>query len=343
MERPLVSVIIPVYNVEKYLSQCLDSVLAQTYSNIEVICVNDGSTDKTSGILRDYSLRDNRLFVIDNGNQGVSASRNLGLEQSQGEYIMFVDADDWIDLACINKTLDVLLNQHCDIVMFPYIRERGGASTKRDLFNGSRIFEGEECRRLARRIIGPINEEVTSPASLDSYGTIWGKLYKRNIIEGLKFVDLSIIGTAEDSLFNMFAFRNASVVGYCPDVYYHYRRNVHSSLTGGSVPRLLEKWKVLFAIISENFKQNEDQLALSNRIALGTLGLLINAYQSNHPYKEIKTVLNDFTIHQALTDLDSNNMPVHWRFFFSNAKLGNYKLMVVILSLIQVIRKRRIC
>lgn len=342
MDNPLVSVIIPAYNADKYLSQCLDSVLAQTYTNLEIICINDGSTDDTSDVLRDYSSRDNRISVIDNGNHGVSASRNIGLERAQGEYVMFVDADDWIDLDCIDQTLKQLKCHRCDIVMFPYMRERGSLSSKRDLFKDFQIFEGQECKKLARRMIGPINEDVLSPASLDSYGTIWGKLFKRNIIEGITFVDLKTIGTAEDSLFNMFAFRRASRVAYCPDIFYHYRRDIDSSLTGGSITGLLDKWKTLFTIISDNFKQADDQLALSNRIALGAVGLLINAYESNHPVKEIKTVLDDSVIHKALTNLDKKRMPIHWRLFFSIAEAGHSLLMIVILTLIQAIRKRRV-
>jgi glycosyltransferase involved in cell wall biosynthesis len=95
---PKVSVIIPVYNTEKYLRQCLDSVVNQTLKDIEIICINDGSTDKSLTILRDYASKDNRIVVINNTNEGAGASRNKGLEISNGTYLVFWDSDDFLSL-----------------------------------------------------------------------------------------------------------------------------------------------------------------------------------------------------------------------------------------------------
>lgn len=339
MCAPLVSVIIPVYNAEKYLEKCLDSILCQTYRQLEVICINDGSTDSSLAILTKCSQKDERVLVINKENQGVSIARNVGLEQMKGDYAMFVDADDWLDIDCIEKVMTFRSEFHCDIVMFSYIRERAKASVKRDLFSNAIVFEGEECSELARRIIGPINEEITSPSSLDSYGTIWGKLYSSQLINGLRFVDLKEIGTAEDSLFNMFAFKQSDKIGYIPDVYYHYRRSVHSSLTGGYVPDLLIKWKSLFSIIDNNFRDEDEKQSLSNRIALGTLGLMINAYKSNQVMSEVRDVLGDDLIHQSLTALNKRNLPLHWKLFYSLAEFRFCRLIIFIISVIQKIRE----
>lgn len=339
MENPLVSIIIPVYNVEQYLPQCLDSVLAQSYPNIEVICINDGSTDESLAILTSYSQKDKRLLVIDKENQGVSVARNVGIEQMKGDFVMFVDSDDWLDDDCIERVLAYQEENQCDIVMFSYVRERAHSSMKKELFGQSVVFEGEECKKLARRIIGPINEEITSPASLDSYGTIWGKLYRKQVIEDLRFVDLKKIGTAEDSLFNMFAFKRSDRIGFIQDVYYHYRRCVAYSLTGSSIPGLLQKWKSLFSIINDNFTEKEEKLALSNRIALGTLGLMINAYGSSQEKSEMKDVLNDNLIHSSLVALNKRYMPLHWKIFYSLAELKSSRLIFLLISIINVLRR----
>ena len=338
MEKLLVSIIIPVYNVEKYLPQCLDSVLAQTYTNIEVICVNDGSTDNSFKILQKVESLDNRLRIINIPNSGVSNARNVGLSEAKGEWVMFVDSDDWLDTDCIEKVLAFQKEFQCDIVMFSYIRERLHSSIKRDLFSQSIVFKGDKREKMARRIIGPINEEITSPSSLDSYGTIWGKLYSSRVISDLRFVDLNVIGTAEDSLFNMFAFKRSEKIGFVSHVYYHYRRGVASSLTGGSIPGLLDKWKVLFSIIDENFTEKDEKQALSNRIALGTLGLMINAYQSNQGKSEMKYALNDNLIHNSLVSLNKHHMPVHWKLFYTLAELRFNRVLSLIISLIQVVR-----
>lgn len=318
MENPLVSIIIPIYNAEKYLPHCLDSIIAQTYTNLEIICINDGSTDDSGRIILDYCSSDERISIISLKNGGVSNARNKGLDIANGEWVLFVDADDWLDGDCVERLLSVL-DDDCDIVMFPYISERRGVSLKRDLFRGKQIFRNEDCKRLARRMIGPINREVNSPSNLDSYGTVWGKFYKHALLCDLKFKDLKEIGSAEDSLYNMFAFKRARTVLYCPDCYYHYRKN-NESLTEGYIPNLKNKWRVLFSIISNHFTEDEELEALSNRIALGTLGLLINEIHSSNPQRGISDLLNDDLYNKNLRDLSTNNMPLHWKLFFFAAR-----------------------
>ena len=95
-KQPLISIIIPVYNVERYLPECLDSLLAQTYQNFELLCVNDGSSDSSQSILEQYARKDSRVRVFCKKNGGVSSARNFGLEQAKGEYIGFVDSDDFV-------------------------------------------------------------------------------------------------------------------------------------------------------------------------------------------------------------------------------------------------------
>lgn len=112
---PLISVIIPVYNVEQYLRRCLDSVVAQTYQNLEIICVDDGSVDHSGKICDQYAARDARIKVIHQENQGLSAARNRGLDAAEGEYIAFVDSDDYILEDMYKKMLDKLLDYNVDL------------------------------------------------------------------------------------------------------------------------------------------------------------------------------------------------------------------------------------
>ena len=107
-ESPLVSVIIPIYNVEKYLRECLDSVINQSYTNLEIICVNDGSTDSSGEIVQEYAKKDCRIVYIEQQNSGQSIARNVGLERVKGEWIYFLDADDYIDLDCLEEMVSAL-------------------------------------------------------------------------------------------------------------------------------------------------------------------------------------------------------------------------------------------
>ncbi|WP_334094025.1 glycosyltransferase family 2 protein, partial [Helicobacter typhlonius] len=105
-DKPLVSVIIPIYNVEKYVAQCLDSIISQSYTNLEIICVNDGSTDSSGEIVQEYAQRDCRICYFEQENQGLGGARNKGLDEAQGEYIYFIDSDDYIDLGYIEGLVD---------------------------------------------------------------------------------------------------------------------------------------------------------------------------------------------------------------------------------------------
>lgn len=117
METELISIIIPVYNVENYLRRCLDSVRAQEYKNIEVILVDDGSKDASGIICDEYAIKDNRFTVIHKTNGGLSEARNFGLEKSNGQYLYFLDSDDWISKDCIRKLYHYLINNNLDIAV----------------------------------------------------------------------------------------------------------------------------------------------------------------------------------------------------------------------------------
>lgn len=110
MNEPLISVIIPIYNVEQYLEQCLDSVVNQTYRNLEIILVDDGSPDKCGAICDAYKAKDERIIVIHQENQGLSAARNAGLDICKGEYIAFVDSVDWVEADYIDAMLEYVGN-----------------------------------------------------------------------------------------------------------------------------------------------------------------------------------------------------------------------------------------
>ena len=106
MAKPLVSVLIPVYNVEKYLERCLDSILKQTLTKIEIICVNDGSTDNSLSILKEYQKKDSRIIIVNKENGGLPSARNAGLDRAEGKYVGFVDSDDYIEPNMFQKLYD---------------------------------------------------------------------------------------------------------------------------------------------------------------------------------------------------------------------------------------------
>ena len=123
MAEPKISIIVPVYNVEEYLEKCIESLIGQTYTNIEIIFVYNKSTDNSLQKLQQYQKKDSRILIIEKENEGVSVARNRGVNLATGEYIMFVDSDDWIDLDNCEKALKTIEKEQADILMWSYVRE----------------------------------------------------------------------------------------------------------------------------------------------------------------------------------------------------------------------------
>ena len=136
-----VSVIVPVYNVEKYLERCLDALVNQTLTDIEIICVNDGSTDNSLEILDRYSKKDERIFVLNQENKGVSIARNEALKLAKGEFIGFVDSDDWVDIDYYEKLYNAAKNNDCDIATASIIRKKEESQKYKIKYDKECIFE----------------------------------------------------------------------------------------------------------------------------------------------------------------------------------------------------------
>lgn len=339
MNTPLVSIIVPVYNTEKYICECLHSLIQQSYSHIEIIAVDDGSTDSSLSILNDISEKDNRLKVFSQCNQGVSAARNLALKKATGEYIMFVDADDWIDLSTIEECLQAIGD--ADVCFFAYIREFPNRSLPKPLFPQTHIFTAETCKQLQRRMIGPTGKELANPGMLDSLGTIWGKLYRKEILNGTEFIDLKVIGTAEDSLYNCNVFRKVKKAIYLNKAFYHYRKFNSGAETKKYKPQLSQQWNRLFDYMKATATDEISQKALHNRIALSIIGLGLNECLSANTLKKktdkIAEIINQTHYKEAYQKLDLTHFPIHWKVFFFAAKHNMKRVLMLLVLCIKTI------
>lgn len=339
MKNPLVSIIIPIYNTEKYIYECLNSLINQSYSHIEIIVVDDGSTDNSLCLLKELSAKDSRLKVFSQPNQGVSAARNLALSKATGTYVMFVDADDWIDPHTIEKCLQAIGD--ADVCFFAYVREFSNRSLPKLLFPQTRHFTGEACKQLQRRMIGPIDQELANPGMLDSLGTIWGKLYRRDILDGTSFIDLKIIGTAEDSLYNCNAFRKVQKAVYINKAFYHYRKFNSGAETKRYKPQLPQQWNKLFEYMKATVTDEISQKALYNRIAFSIIGLGLNECLSPNTMKakiaKIAEIINQPHYRAAYKELDLANFPIHWKVFFFAAKHNMKRVLMLLILCIKKI------
>lgn len=204
-----ISVIIPIFNAENWISRCLNSILNNSYENLEVICINDGSTDKSLALLHEFEKKDKRVILVDQPNGGVSAARNKGLEIATGEYISFVDADDWIH----HDFFKIMMNAigETDIVYCGFIR-CDGFLTDKDITN------------ISRNVVH-ISEQSFIPMPRHE---CWGMVYKRSVIKNVKF-PLGV-KMAEDKVFTNQVYCNATSVTLVDCSLYYYYTNEESAV-----------------------------------------------------------------------------------------------------------------
>ncbi len=349
--KSVISIIIPIYNMGLYLKQCLDSIVHQSYSEIEIICVDDESTDDSWEILKSYVSKDARFHIFRKKNEGVSAARNYGLKKATGDYLMFVDSDDWIDKETCARAINTIKECNADVVMWSYIRELSGESRPKFILNQNRIFEGKEVKtKLYRRMYGILGEELKNPENADALCTVWGKLYRRDIVEKnqIQFYDIRKIGTYEDGLFNAEVFRHVDKVVFINQYLYHYRRDNDTSITSKYDKNMKDKRNILFDYLEQSIKEDclssEYEQALNNRIVLSLIDLGINEMNCPNDWNErivgIRSIILSERYQFAISTFEYKYLPIHWKCFF---KLAEKKCAIGVFGLlyiIQVIRGR---
>lgn len=342
MNRSLmVSVIIPCYNVENYISKCLESVLVQSYSHLEIICVNDGSDDDTPAILNKTALTDSRVIIINQINAGLSAARNTGLMMAKGEFIMFLDADDWLERDAVQAALEI---EDTDLLCFSYTRVFINKGIRRHL----NLSGNYAAAVIQRRIVGLFGDELQDPSQADSLVTAWGKLYRTEIIvkNNLRFTDTRIIGT-EDALFNIQYLDFAKRVKIIDVPLYNYQKTNNVSLTSSYKPLLFNQWKVLYSKIEDiiSCKNSDFVQALQNRICLSVIGLGLNECSAPHSNslkrENLEIVLNDPLYINAFKSLEMHYFPLHWKLFFLLAKKRNATGILFLVKIINNIINRK--
>lgn len=210
MERPLVSIIVPVYNQEKYVERCLKSIIAQTYKNIEIIVVNDGSTDKSLAICKEIANNDNRVHIITQKNAGLSAARNTGLKNMNGEIIAFVDSDDWVAENFIEDNVLLLIKENADIVCF----------NLKEVYN-DRIVDICQFRNDMS------TEAIAEGLILDKISNyVWNKIYRKSIWKdksfpvGMNFEDFYIMASL--------VLASKKIIANSKSYYFYEKRNENS-------------------------------------------------------------------------------------------------------------------
>ena len=238
MKQPLISVIIPVYGVEKYISQCLESVINQTYNNLEIIVINDGTKDRSAEIAKEYAAKDSRIKVYDFKNGGLSVARNRGLEIATGEYISYLDSDDWLDTKMYETLLETAMKNEADMVKCGII-ETNGASEEKITFSDVKIINNEQHKAFENYFKGIL------------WTLAWNGLYKKELAKKVKFPDNVVHEDNYSSAMFLYLAKKVIAMPFCLN---YYRVN-DAGISKGGVKKPLDK---ILAII----KLKQDLLKL---------------------------------------------------------------------------------
>lgn len=266
----LVSVVVPVYKTEKYLRKCVDSILSQTYPNLEILLIDDGSPDRCGEICDEYAKRDKRIRVFHNDNHGVSYSRNCGIKAATGEYLLFVDSDDYVNSTYVEGLVKSIQGYDIAISDALYFWAEQG------------VYIPWGCVDINGEITHQIREDFRELPCF--FGTVWGKLYRVAILRQKSILFDESISNSEDTLFSLEYLKYIATYNISHEAEYIYVQNQEDSLSKHS------DWKDDLAQLDKIFTKIKDCLYFCN-IEGGNFLWLLYVYcisSTNSGYKKYK-------------------------------------------------------
>ncbi len=317
--RPLVSIIIPAYNAETYIRKTVESCLQQTYPEVEIIVVDDGSKDYTAHLIE--RLGKERIRLIRKENGGPSSARNLGLDEAHGDYILFVDADDWLEANACEVLVKEAEEQQADIVIFDYWEEHGRNSRRFHLYPEAFIMTPDHNSEA-------LYDMRTIP--------VWGKLYRSERIRNIRFNES--VHISEDVLFNFEAYPLSRKAVYLPVPLLHYRILGHSAVHGYK-PQMEEQLSIPFSRALDFLKKNRiPAAAVYSFLGIGYL-LTVQTQIDARPRTSLKEKgrllcqLNQNPAFQLLFKKQHElNLPLSRRLFIEAGRRGLYPLIALMIA-----------
>lgn len=278
-----VSIIIPVYNTEKYLKRCIDSIIGQTCKNLEIILINDGSTDNSLKICKEYEKIDKRIYVISGDNHGVSYARNIGMEKATGKYLYFADSDDYLEPTAIERMLQEFENRNCELVIAGYNELENKKVSKKNWGNSD--LNTDEAKKL-----------ILSETGAGGY--LWNKLFKLTLIRSFKLEFDTSIYVWEDVLFVTEYLDKCNKVRLIDDIVYAYCRRVGSAVEYSQyTPKIYTQMLAIEKIETSIYLDKSTKELLEYRKARCCLGLIrsmgMGKKIDKEQLKKIQKELND--------------------------------------------------
>ena len=301
--QPLVSIIVPVYNAADHIARCIESIRRQTYRNLEIILLNDGSKDVSYAVCQSYAGIDRRIVVIDKNNSGVSATRNLGMQEAHGKYFQFVDADDFIQPYATELLVQKAEASHADMVIAHYNRIEPPVSLPKTIRDTvvERVLDPildpqHRVQTFGFLMEGPLNKDafacglMQEPASF-YYGVMWNKLYRADIVRQHDLQCSEELGWSEDFLFNLSFIEYAQRFYSLAEPVYNYVQNPQSICHTQIKPISMVKTKLeLFNYYRELYQQlglyEDNKLQIYKYLVAGAEGSVPTASELKETLKE---------------------------------------------------------
>ena len=333
-----VSIIVPVYNAEKYLKECLDSLVRQTLSDIEIIIIDDGSKDHSGSICEEYAAKDCRFHVIHKENEGLGYARNTGITAAKGEYIGFVDADDYVDQRMFEKLYRFASEHRADYVRCEHnLVDTGGKEIPREKYKlRTGYYSKDEMRR---ELLFPIlGRKITEGKDAYIGVSVWRAIYKASIIKanGIRFMSKKQV-YSEDIPFNFEFLVNADSAYVTDEILYNYvdRSN---SLTNTYHEDRIDRDLYMYQYFCKRLKEcglPDECLIRSKNLMLDRMRLNIRSvlklsgYALGKKYCTIRKMLNDPTFRTVFSEFPVNKMPLRYRLA---AYMMKYRMTVVFMA-----------
>ncbi len=310
--KPIISVLVPCYNVEKYLNQCIDSIINQTFTDIEIICLNDGSTDNTLNILKEYEAKDNRIIIVDKPNSGYGATMNIGLDKARGKYIAIVESDDYIEKEMFEVLHNEAESKNLDVARCLYI--------KRNEITG--IDEVVDDHNWGAYELDKVFTPIKQKSIFFIAPSIWAMIYNREFLERNNIRFLETPGASyQDTSFNFKVLAMVEKMEVVSKVLHNYRINCNSSVnSAGKLFCVCDEDAEIHKYAKEHGVYEELKEELGRR--------MFSSYKWN--YGRLKTYKLRYTfakkvateIKQALKDGEIT------RKYFSKSKISRLRLLI---------------
>lgn len=335
-KKPLISIIVPMFNCEKKIERCVVSLMNQTLKNIEILLINDGSNDKTQQILSELKKKDNRIRVINKVNTGVSDTRNVGIKNSKGTYIGFVDIDDYVNKTMFERLYEAISLDNIDLSICRYTKVNNNQECE-ELWD-DKLLTGNIKKNFTLAMIASGSEEEFNNDNV-IMGSVWRCLYRKSIIEENNILFREKISYAEDLIFNIEYMCKSNLMNIVNESLYFYEIST-DSLSTKYRSDLFHTGKLLIEEITKlsSYTDLQTQEFIKHRLKFAYFKYAITAIRNlseglelskYKEYKNIKKIIKDDKIEDSIKNINIKKLNNKYKFFYIMFK---YNLNIFIIS-----------